>query len=252
MFWVYLILIIAVMISGSSVFIIKNNDEKRHKLLLAFSGAFLLGISFTHLIPEIFGAETGCLHEHHHHEQALPVVFLGAFILLGFLLQLFLELMTHGIEHGHSNTHHQEGHFSPVPLMIGLCIHSFLEGIPLINQDLVLNRSLALGIIIHNIPIAMVLMSLFLNAGKTKLTAYVWLFVFASMTPLGSLSGLWVLSYLPFDYAYISRFLMALVVGIFLHVSTSILFETSETHQYNTRKFVVVVVGMLAAILLPV
>jgi hypothetical protein len=40
---------------------------------------------------------------------------------------------------------------------------------------------------------------------------------------------------------------MAVVIGIFLHVSTSILFETEENHRYNLQKFVTVCFGILVA-----
>jgi hypothetical protein len=40
---------------------------------------------------------------------------------------------------------------------------------------------------------------------------------------------------------------MAVVIGIFLHVSTSILFETEEHHQYNIQKFLTVCLGILVA-----
>ena len=40
-------------------------------------------------------------------------------------------------------------------------------------------------------------------------------------------------------------YIMAVVIGIFLHVSTSILFETGENHKYNLRKFITVCLGFL-------
>jgi hypothetical protein len=36
---------------------------------------------------------------------------------------------------------------------------------------------------------------------------------------------------------------MAVVVGIFLHISTTILFESSENHRFNLIKFVVILMG---------
>jgi hypothetical protein len=41
---------------------------------------------------------------------------------------------------------------------------------------------------------------------------------------------------------------MAVVIGIFLHISTTILFESSENHRFNLQKFVVIILGTLMAL----
>ena len=47
-----------------------------------------------------------------------------------------------------------------------------------------------------------------------------------------------------------SVFLNALVIGVFLHISTVILFESSEAHKFNLRKLVVIMLGIGIAYLL--
>jgi hypothetical protein len=42
---------------------------------------------------------------------------------------------------------------------------------------------------------------------------------------------------------------MAMVVGIFLHISTTILFEADENHKFNWMKFSIIVLGALVAFL---
>jgi formate/nitrite transporter FocA (FNT family) len=37
--------------------------------------------------------------------------------------------------------------------------------------------------------------------------------------------------------------ILAVVVGIFLHISTTIIFETSENHKFNLLKLVSILVG---------
>ena len=98
----YLALILTVLGSGSLVFLIDTDNPKIQRFLLAFSGAFLIGISFLKLIPEIY---------------ATPAVHLGLFILLGFLIQLVLELITEGAEHGHSHVHSEGERVSPFLLL---------------------------------------------------------------------------------------------------------------------------------------
>jgi zinc transporter ZupT len=230
---IYLVLILTVLICGGLIFLLKPDDQRVLKFLLAFSGAFLIGITFLKLIPEVF---------------VKPTMFTGLFVLLGFLLQLVLELITEGAEHGHKHAHSDGEKASPFLLLIGLCIHSFLEGMPIVQGfDLKLQHTLVIGIVIHNIPISLTLMSLFLHYGCSKRKAFVYLFIFALMTPLGSIFSNLLDSSLTTSMETYFNYILAVVIGIFLHVSTSILFETEENHKYNLQKFITVCFGLLVA-----
>ncbi|MCK9220784.1 MAG: ZIP family metal transporter [Bacteroidales bacterium] len=225
----YLILIITVLASGSLVFLIKS-DPRVLKILLAFSGAFLIGITFLKLIPEVFSHASR---------------FVGLFVLFGFLLQLALELITEGAEHGHQHQHKEGEKVSPFLLLIGLCIHSFLEGMPIVsNFDAHLQNTLVVGIVIHNIPISLTLMSLFLHYGCSRWKALAYLMIFALMTPLGSVFSTILNAELSSSLDQSFNYILAVVIGIFLHVSTSILFETEENHRYNLQKFFTVIIGL--------
>ncbi|MCK9424323.1 MAG: ZIP family metal transporter, partial [Bacteroidales bacterium] len=201
---VNLVLIVTVLVSGSLIFLFKPDDQRVFKFLLAFSGAFLIGITFLKLVPEVF---------------ATPTVLTGVFVLLGFLLQLTLELITEGAEHGHRHDHSESERVTPFLLLIGLCIHSFLEGMPIVrNFDLRIQHSLVLGIVVHNIPISLTLMSLFLHYGCSKTRAFAYLGIFALMTPLGSISSNILSNTLTISLNPYFNYIMALVIGIFLHV----------------------------------
>jgi zinc transporter ZupT len=230
---IYIVLFITVIASGSLVFLIKRDDQKLLKLLLAFSGAFLIGISFLILVPEVFSK---------------PAPLAGLFVLIGFLIQLILELITEGAEHGHKHVHAEGEKAAPWLLLIGLCIHAFLEGMPLVSRFATgIQHSLVLGIVIHNIPISLTLMGLFLHYGCRPAKAFVFLGIFALMTPLGSMIGLAIENNVVASLDIFFTYSMAVVIGIFLHVSTSILFETEEHHQYNIQKFLTVCLGILVA-----
>jgi zinc and cadmium transporter len=228
--WIYIILIVTVMGSGSLVFLLKTDDQRFLKFMLAFSGAFLIGITFLKLIPEVF---------------MKPAMFTGLFVLLGFLLQLALELITEGAEHGHRHAHSDNEKAAPFLLLIGLSIHSFLEGMPIVQGfDMKLQHTLVTGIVVHNIPISITLMSLFLHYGCSRTKALLYLVIFALMTPLGSVvSNLLDISLNASMETYFN-YILAVVIGIFLHVSTSILFETEENHRYNLQKFITVIIGL--------
>ena len=40
----------------------------------------------------------------------------------------------------------------------------------------------------------------------------------------------------------------ALIIGVFLHISTIILFESSENHKFNFQKFAAIVLGILLTV----
>ena len=237
-FVIYLVLIFTVLASGSLVFLFKPNDQRVLKFLLAFSGAFLIGITFLKLVPEVFSK---------------PTVFTGLFVLLGFLLQLTLELITEGAEHGHKHAHSDDEKVSPFLLLLGLCIHSFLEGMPIVPSfDMKLQHTLVLGIVVHNIPISLTLMSLYLHYGCSKRVAFFYLLVFALMTPLGSVFSNLLDAGISVSLGTWFNYILAVVIGIFLHVSTSILFETGENHKYNIQKFITVCFGLLGAFIISI
>ncbi|HEY0029827.1 MAG TPA: ZIP family metal transporter [Bacteroidia bacterium] len=230
----YIILFLSVIISGTSVLFI-NISSKNLKLILSFSGAFLFAISVLHLIPEIYLSGT-------------PNV--GIFILAGFFAQILLEFFSEGIEHGHIHVHkHDHKHNAfPYAMMIGLSIHSFLEGMPLANRATESHSSLLTGIVMHNIPIAIALMTMLLASRISKRNAILWLIVFALVTPLGTFTSYAIGQNMLFDLSTYFDKIMAVVVGIFLHISTTILFESSENHRFNLIKFMVIILGAVFAI----
>jgi zinc transporter ZupT len=223
----FLLLFSTVIICGCTVLFFQIGNRAL-KLILAFSGAYLLGITVLHLIPEIYCTTS---------------VKTGFFILAGFLLQIFIEYFSEGIEHGHIHIHKHEETAFPVTVMLALCVHSFVEGMPLAGGLNETKISLATGIILHNFPIAIALMSMLVQSGQKKYNAIIWLVVFGLMTPIGALAG----NFLEGSFGLItnySNYLMAVVVGIFLHVSTTILFESSEQHRFHFIKLAVILAGM--------
>lgn len=159
----------------------------------------------------------------------------GVFIALGILLQIVLEFFSRGAEHGHLHHNDDRSGFSGM-LFLSLGIHAFLEGIPLAE-----NPDVVWGISIHKIPIALIFGSFLLSSGRTRLESWIIVVVFALLTPLGTVFG--NLSALQQVYPY----LLALVIGMILHVSTIILFESSKDHTVNLKRFGVIVLGMVLA-----
>ena len=222
-----LFLFLSVAVGAIIVEIFKPTKSKNIQLLLTFSGAYLLAVSVIHLIPELFRDNTSNN--------------IGVFILAGFLIQILLEYFSKGIEHGHFH----KKNTIPFTVLISLCLHSLLEGIPLgghLHDHA--HNALLTGILLHKAPVSIVLLSLFLQSGMSKIKAYFLLLLFALMTPLGVYSGQHFLKDLS-----IAEEIMAVVIGIFLHVSTTILFESTDGHRFSFQKILTIIIGACIAIL---
>ena len=221
-------LLFASVIAGAIVVeIFKPKKGRSIQLLLTFSGAYLLAISLLHLLPELFANN--------------PTEKIGIFILGGFLIQILLEYFSQGIEHGHFH----KSNVIPFSVLISLCLHALLEGVPL-GGDLQehTHNALLYGIVLHKMPVAIVLMTCFLQSNMKKSRAYILLFLFAIMAPLGVYSGN-IFGALSFYHNEI----LAIVIGIFLHISTTILFESTDGHRFSFTKIITIIVGTLLAIL---
>jgi zinc transporter ZupT len=235
------LLFFSVIVGGLGVYYMRPG-EKIVRMLLGFSGAFLLALAFTKIIPGIFsGPESKTL---------------GYFVLLGFFIQLIIEYFAKGIDHGHQHekpeSHDHKHIINPWGLLIGISVHAFFEGMPFsghFHQHELTQNTLLLGIIIHKIPIAVVLMSLFINAGYSKIKSTSLIIGFALAAPLGSLAS-WFAGDLFADSEHFYRIIMAMVVGIFLHIATVILFENDKDHKFNFFKFITIVIGIFAALLI--
>lgn len=226
-------LIGSVLFGGALVSLIqRSKNEQIIKLMLAFSGGFLLSIAFIHFIPELYA------HADHN---------VGLYILIGFLVQLILEFFSGGIEHGHVHAH--EGAKIPIALVVALSVHSLLEGIPLGSQlggiEIATSHhhgndnSLLLGILFHRLPVAIALMTLLTMSKAGKIKSWLILGLFAITTPVGLFIGYNTSHAVDFDF----NIILAIVVGMFLHISTTIIFETSENHKFNFLKLLTILAG---------
>lgn len=231
---VYIFPFLAVLLGYVLAFYFTPKNKKQIKLLLAFSGSFLLSLTVMHLLPGIYLSE---LNEHSHsdsHEHIHSSI--GIFIMLGIIFQIILEYFSKGAEHGHVHGHDKMNHI-PWLLFFSLCIHAILEGIP-INKD----NHLAYGIAIHHFPIAMILTIFFKNAQLNSKAIFAFMITFALMTPLGTL----VAEHLTF-FENIEKQLVGFVIGILFHISSTIIFETSEGHKFNLAKLLAIIFGIIIA-----
>lgn len=218
----YLLPLLSVLLGYAIALLLKPNAKKQLKLLLAFSGSFLLSLTVIHLLPEVYESQNAKI---------------GMFIMLGILFQIILEFFSKGAEHGHVHGHDK---ISKMPwlLFISLCLHALLEGFPVSHH-----HDLAIGIAIHHFPIAIILTTFFLNAELNKIALLLFMVAFAIMTPLGTL----VSDNFPILNKYYLE-ITAVVIGILFHISSTIIFESSEGHKFNIAKISMIVLGILLAV----
>ena len=156
--------------------------------------------------------------------------------MFGILFQIILEFFSKGAEHGHV---HEKNQLNTIPwlLFISLCIHALLEGLPVSHH-----KDLAIGIAVHHFPIAIILTTFFGHSNFNKTTIFLLLLTFAFMTPFGTILS----ERLPILNTYYSE-ISAVVIGILFHISSTIIFESSEGHKFNIAKISMIVVGILLA-----
>ena len=227
--------LLSVLIGYALALLIKPQKKTNLKLLLAFSGAFLLSLTVMHLLPEVYEAEH-LAHAGHDHDGHGHTNKIGIFIMVGILFQIILEFFSKGAEHGHVHGHPEMSQM-PWLLFISLCVHAFLEGFPVSHH-----HDLALGIAIHHLPIAIILTSFFVGAHLRKSTILLFMLTFAVMTPLGTI----ISDYLPILADYYTE-ITAIVIGILFHISSTIIFETTEGHKFNIAKVSMIILGIVLA-----
>lgn len=220
----YLTPFIAVAIGFFVASFFAKKELKLLPMLLAFSGSFLLSVTVFELLPLVFEASSDNL---------------GLYVMGGILLQLVLDFFSKGAEHGHVHAPTGDRTF-PWLLFISLSLHALIEGFPIHESE-----SILYAVIVHKVPIAIILTLFFIKAQYPRTITMIFLFVFALMTPLGS--------WLSEEMAVLEPYHLhidAIAVGIFLHVSTTILFESSKDHKFNLAKLVSIFLGVGLAYLL--
>ncbi|MEL6864439.1 MAG: ZIP family metal transporter [Bacteroidota bacterium] len=241
----YLVLFFSVILGGGLALLLQKHSKTYLQAVLSFGGAYILGIAVLHLMPLVF-TQGG---EH-----------IGMYVLLGFFIQLLLEQLSGGVEHGHIHAPPSANTSFAIQLMLGLCVHSFFEGLPLgsyvefhgLHHDHHQHDGdhLFYGIILHKAPAAFALVLLLRKANYSQAVVYTCLFIFALMSPLGAALGEWGYGGQGFPLE-VWMIVMAMVLGSFLHIATTIIFEIdpSNHHRISRSKLLAVIAGLGIALL---
>lgn len=243
------VLFLTPFVAGLLIFPVPRIKSSRFRLLLVFAGSYLFSITVIHILPELY----------HNFED---VELIGLFVLAGFFLQQLLEYFTAGVEHGHMHGHHHDaggahahgaGGLTGLMLLGALCVHAFLEGGMLADGATIGlgydTNAILLGIVLHHAPAAFALMAVLVHQMASKASAIPHLVVFSLAAPVGLLVSEYLMQSGGVSHQAII-YLYAVVCGNFLHVSTTIVFESSPEHHFNGRKLGVALVGALLAVVI--
>jgi zinc and cadmium transporter len=235
-FWTFFILFFFPFFGGLISITVQNSTVKHLKLFLSFSGAFLFSISAISILPSLYEAHTE--------------IDIGYFILIGFFLQLFIDYFSKGIEHGHVHTG-KSGVF-PWSIFLALSFHALLEGIAVGSDFLAAENRMnfVFAIALHEMPAAFALLLILKASSRTKSQLLLWLSLYALMTPIGALISTLGVHVSP-GLSYAAPYMLAIVLGIFLHISTTIIFENSDEHEhkFNKYKLLAIAIGVGVALL---
>ena len=246
------IFLAATLLGGWAFVLLGQRGLDNLSVILSFGGAFIIGMCFLHLVPESFNASA----------------FAGVWVLAGFLVQGLLEYLSNGIEHGHFHAHEHDEHCNsgfqrnhlPWVALASLALHAALESMPVMDHSHHVNHEghvhgplaldmidwgLVVGLVLHKVPVAMVLMAMMIEQHVPKRTAWIVLIAFGLSPLVGMLAFKGLFHNLPHDIAVVfPAWMQALVVGILLHIGTTVLFEAGDGHAFNRKKFVATCVGV--------
>lgn len=221
--------------AGLAAWLTKEYRKQILQDILSLSGAFLFGIIILELFPVVFRS-----HDH----------MIGVMILLGFFVQIGIDVLTGGIEHGHIHVHdmkHRQG--ALIGLFGGLAVHAIFDGLPFIGITTSESHlhGVYSGILIHKIAEGFTLLLLLQLLEVSRSKSFVLIFLFSILTPLGMVA----MQKTPALREYLN-YVLAFAAGSLLHVAITILFESENIHHHGIawRKLGWIILGLGLALLI--
>jgi zinc and cadmium transporter len=222
--------------------------SKMVERMVSLSVGILLSTSLLHALPEAF--ESGA------HVHALFATLLGG--LLGFFLLEKFAILRHshhyeGDGHGHEHGHdaHEAGK-SGWMILVGDGLHNFTDGI-LIAAAFLANPNLglitALAIIAHEIPQEIGDFIVLLNAGFSKVRAYMYNLICSLMAVVGGLVGYYTLGSGMEAIPYV----LVLASSGFIYIAVSDLMPQMQrraTLRESVPQFILIAIGVGIVVLL--
>lgn len=240
------ILFATTLLSGLFVFLFPKKIATHSQLFLTFGGSFLFSLTLVDILPTLY-AFTGTYPS------------LVYYLLIGFFFQFFLDLLSHGIAHGHGHIEKTHAHhpINCLGLLSALFIHAMFDGILVSGAEHLIipqgahhhhSHSLLSGVLLHKIPATFSFVAILIQHQYKRQTIAFYLLLFALASPLGCLLA----TFLEENNTLIQQplvFCWALAVGNLLHIATTVLSEANPNHHFSGATFTANLAGALLAVM---
>ncbi len=232
-YFIPIFLFLSTLSSGLLIIIFPKLTKKTFELLLLGSGGYLFSITLIHLLPHVF--------EHAHNCGDIQV---GHYLLFGFFLQLFLDMLGGGVAHGHTMCHCTPSSVSSTILFSALFLHSCIEGFIF---DSCSDNVMLLAIVLHKLPAAFMLTTVLYHRKQSNKKIIAFLVLFSLATPFTFIFSQYLSVNELVTQATLYK-LSALATGSLLHVAIVILFEANPEHKPTKIKWLALFASVLLAL----
>jgi len=232
-FWAVLLAsTLACLVTTVGIYVINKHEKWGNKNIayfISFAAGVLISVSFIHIIPKAISMNQGA-----------PIYLLAGFMGM-YLINRFINTMV-------CHEHNCENLSIGVIPMIGIGIHSFLDGIiysVTFNVSIFTGAITAIGMVLHEFPEGIVTFLLLQKAGFSRKKSVFYAFLAAALsTPLGTLVSF------PFIHKIKQQDL-----GILLSISAGALMYVGATHllpavEKEPKKYTIfsLLAGILTAV----
>jgi len=213
----------------------KSWAEKNTIYFISFAAGVLISVSLLHIIPKALSMNSSA-----------PMLLLA-----GFFSFHLLNRFIHGyVCHKNSNSNHDTDYSSSLTPMIGIGLHSFIDGVVYciaFSVSFFTGALAVIGLILHEFPEGVITYVLLRRSGIKNKTSFILAFFTAALTtPLGVLLSYPIISHI--DKATLGM-LLAFSAGNLLYVGATHLLPKVEMEE---RKFSLFALfgGIMVAVLI--
>jgi zinc and cadmium transporter len=265
---VYCVLVLLASLAGGWFLLFIHLTHTRLQIAVSFVAGLMLGIALLHFLPDA--------DEQLHSLDLTAKWVLGGFLAM-FFVQRFFHFHHHDLPegdpedccgHDHSHNHNEHAHtladksakqLSWVGTVLGLTLHSLLDGLALAaavaagahGQARLAGLGVALVVILHKPFDAMAVSTLMAAGGSSRLSRHVLNGLFALASPLGAALFYVGASHFAGGNVPVLGYSLAFCAGSFLCIASSDLLPELQFHSHDRFKLsFMLVAGLAVAILI--
>jgi len=212
--------LLSVAAAGAYLLLPGSARDRTLSALVSFATGVLLGVAFIHLLPHALddGASAGS-------SAIMATVLVGIFVF--FVLEKAL-IWRHAHHHGYDHEHDHEfrgEHAAGSLIIVGDTFHNFLDGILLTAAfvtDIRLGIATGIALIAHEIPQELGDFAILINAGFSRLRAFLFNGLSSLAMLIGALAAWWGIGYVQPILPYI----LAFTAASFIYIAVADLIPT--------------------------